>query len=153
MSIPISNLGTTPSLTIGGRVMTDLSSNLITLVGLTSSNGKCTLRKPGAASGYQVTAGKTLTIIALVAQSQGTSNAGTASVAYSDNDVGIDSSSSLTNPVYWSGSSQASFSFGGSAIGQQTTINPNFGVIAQKYFSINSNASVGITYIAYGYEA
>jgi hypothetical protein len=54
-----------PSLTVGGRVFTDLSSNLIVLWATITASAAVkhsSLRKIGTTAGYTVTSGKTLTV-------------------------------------------------------------------------------------------
>jgi hypothetical protein len=89
-----------PSLTIGGRTMSDLSSSLITLVGTFSNTaGYATLRQANASAGYQVPTGKTLHLIA----AQGASSvSGIFAVAfgYGTADAGLTSASA---PTGWTG--------------------------------------------------
>ena len=85
MATPIGTLGTIPTLTVGGRVFTDLE-NLIELSGAGSSTSiYSTLRLSGASSGYQVPVGKILQIRAV--QFTATTPAVLAA-GYSDTDVG-----------------------------------------------------------------
>lgn len=98
---PVGGSPAVPSLTVGGRVFTDLS-NLITLYGYLGSNGKTTFRKTGAVSGYQVTSGKTLTLAAIRCFNDTAYTAGAGfQLFYSDNDTGVASVTVPTNPVYY----------------------------------------------------
>lgn len=87
-----------PTLTIGGRVFTDLT-NLIELVGIAGNTNGTTLRKPNATSGYTVTAGKTLTIYAVRVVVSSASAGVEIGLGYADNDVGQNTATSFTNPV------------------------------------------------------
>ncbi len=100
MPTPIGTLGNVPSLTVGGRVFTDLT-NLIVLTAAHSAGNLSTLRLPGASSGYQVPAGKTLKIWA-IRQYTTSSYVAPTSLGYGDTDVGYNSGSTPTNPIYYS---------------------------------------------------
>ena len=95
----LGTLGNIDTLTIGGRVFTDLT-NLIILE-MTANTGSgvvySTFRLSNSSSGYQVTSGKTFTIYAI----QATSLTSTAriSLGYGNTDVGNDSSSAPTSFV------------------------------------------------------
>lgn len=94
-----------PSLTIGGRVFTDLK-NLIRLncFATGTSTVRSTARLDSASSGYAVPAGKSLRILAARFRNGGGTLAQVA-IGYADNDVGITASTALTNGVFASGSS------------------------------------------------
>ena len=69
MAKPIGTLGTIPTITVGGRVFTDLD-NLIVLTAYaqTGTAAGATFREPVASSGYQVPGGQTLRILAVTAR-------------------------------------------------------------------------------------
>lgn len=93
-----------PTLTIGGKVLTDLR-NVIRLNAFATgtSTVRSTARLDSASSGYQVPATKSLRIIAARFRNGGGTIAQVA-IGYSDNDVGITASTALTNGVFASGS-------------------------------------------------
>jgi hypothetical protein len=141
--------GNIVSLTVGGRVFTDLT-NLKILVGFVNSTNNTTPRAPSASAGYQVTAGKTLDILAA---SCNIFSAGTATfqMGYADNDVGIGTATAKTNGVYMTGDSTNGSFANNSVVGvQQSAI--KFSVPATKYPFIESNAAGGGICTLYGYE-
>ena len=97
MSQLIAN-NSTPSVTIGGRNITDLA-NLILLVGGVSGANYTSLRKPESSSGYQVPASKVFRILAMEVTVT-TAVAGGAHILYADNDIGLSQAGPPTNPVY-----------------------------------------------------
>ncbi len=106
MPSPIGTIGTIPTLTVGGRVFTDLTT-LIILKAHVSGNTRSTMRKSSGSTGYQVTAGKTYTVHALQAMAATTLSATGASVSFTlaqvDADIGLDVATAFTNPVYSAG--------------------------------------------------
>ena len=94
-----------PSFTAGNRILTNPGAGTgatpIVLRGVVSASGTSkytTLRKLGTSAGYQVTAGKTLTIWACLVQIQVASASSGVIIGYGDNDVGV-SGSAPTNPL------------------------------------------------------
>lgn len=143
---------TVPCLTVGGRVFTDLSNLIILTTYVTgTSTYISTLRRANGSAGYQITAGKTLTIYAaqmhiIVASSV---NIG---LGYGDNDVGQLTTTVPTNPVYVAGAAGVGI-FSLAAIGffEAST---NFQIPATKYGFVNAQATAGAgTIRLYGYEA
>ncbi len=153
MAKPIGTLGTIPTLTVGGRVFTDLDT-LITLVAKCSGN-QSTLRKSGAqaGAGYPVTALKTLNIYALRIIPTGATAGGF--IGQSDSDSGLSASSALTNPIYFGTESSVATSDILQASGANTITemagNPLGKVLAGKYLTIDAN-SAGLFVWAFGYE-
>lgn len=156
MATPIGTLGTIPTLTVGGRVFTDLTT-LIELTGFCgNTNTNASLRLYSGSSGYQVTVGKTLTLHAQ--QISWTTASGSAGFAlgYADNDVGMDSGTAFTNPVWRGGTSSnkgiyPTITTGSSGSIYQTAFKVN--CIAQKYVAFNGTSGVGGNYITtWGYE-
>lgn len=146
----VSNQGVIPSLTVGGRVFTDLS-NLIVLYGIAQSASHTTLRKPGGSAGYQVTSGKTLTIYAVECFTV-TAAAGAAfQLIYADNDVGVGSATAFTNPVYFAGDPNNAF-FYNSATGASLQRAIWYPVPATKYVGMASGSSNDQNCFFYGYE-
>lgn len=148
---PVPGQAIVPSLTVGGRVFTDLT-NLIVLnlrVGGVASH-VTTARKPGGAAGYQVTSGKTLTLYAMRCISQNTS-AAEGTLGYGDNDKGQDAGTTLpTNPVTWDGSSSnVSINTPGSSTLEVPLL---FAVPSQKYvFMQEQDTGVNLCTL-FGYE-
>lgn len=145
-----------PTLTVGGRVFTDLQ-NLIILSGHANNTRNGTLRKPNGSAGYQITAGKTYQIHAAKFWSSvlSTVNA-SVFLAQGDTDLGLDSASAITNPVYPFGQSTTT-------TGIFTTTNNTgivvseqdfrFNVAAGKYVNIaNSGGGQLMSLMTYGYE-
>lgn len=160
MATPIGTLGTIPSLQIGGRVYTDLTSLII--LGADATAGRWgTMRLCSGTAGYQVTTGKTLTISSVAANSPaggGSSVYGT--ILYGNTDVGFQSASAPTSPVYMFGSSTVfpilgAFAASGASVSnyKDTAININFAVPATKYPALENSGGAEIFMIAYGYEA
>lgn len=156
MAKPIGTLGTIETLTVGNRVFTDLT-NLITLGGKATGSNRTTLRKmgPNSGAGYAVTALKTLSIYALNVFATGAS-AVSAAIGQSDNDVGLDQATALTNPKYFMTGSSTLIDMvqGVAGAGVQSFIsgNPLGTAAASKFVSIDANG-VALFLIAHGYEA
>jgi hypothetical protein len=147
--------GLAPTLTIGGRVFTDLE-NLIILRGGCSpagANTRTTMRTPNGTSGYVVPTGKVLRLLAVRVKMSGTFNAGAGQmdVGYADNDVGVNSATVFTNSVTMSVFNrvgcQVSADQGGYA---EEAL--NFTIPAGKYPNTeNANATVATSGQFYGY--
>jgi len=94
--------GAKESITVGGRVFTDLP-NLILLQGFANTAGNITTpRAGGATAGYVVPSAKTLKIQAVRLVSS-TNTISRAYLLYGDTDVGMDSGSLPTTPIYLAG--------------------------------------------------
>lgn len=150
-----------PSLQIGGRVFTDLA-NLIILQGWTATaNHYASLVQINAATtkntGYQVTAGKTLSICAeqVVAASSSAATCqmqilfGTAAV------IGSDASSAPTGASFPLGiSAGGGFSFIATATSTTPVPYSNvFPVPATDFPAIQTLSTTGCVMLVYGYEA
>lgn len=113
-----------PTLTIGGRVFTDLD-NLVHLGGVTGADTNATFSKfdTFATAGYSPPANENFVILAVrVINLAGTNIS--ISLGYADNDVGHDSGSAFTNAVFTlSGDTTArsTFAIDGVATEQQIT--------------------------------
>lgn len=155
MAKPIGTLGTIPTLEIGGRVFTDLTT-LIRLSGFTNTNDNCTLRKSNGSAGYQVTGGTTLTIKA-VKQTTRSALAGarlSILLAQSDNDAGVDSATALTNPVYEIGSGTYFPYVASDTLSPYWECDSDFSIAATKYVSAVRQAAGAVNiFTVYGYEA
>lgn len=144
--------GIIPSLTVGGRVMTDLH-RLIVLNGYSynASANYVSLRLPNGTAGYAVTTGKTLRIVAASGHSNAASTLG--SVCYGDNDVGGSGTSAPTNVVYMSGSDLFGQIFNlPSTSDLDKSWSLNFTVPATKIPCIKFPAGTGAYVSLYGYE-
>lgn len=150
MAKPIGTLGTVETLQIGGRVFTDLT-NLIKIGGYVSSTTKTTLRKSGSSSGYQVTALKTLTLAAITMTLTGAAGSSpSGQIGYADNDVGLNQSTSLTNPNYIFADSVANW-VSNEQNTQPQVLHIDFPVPASKYVFVLGNGTT-LLYFAFGYE-
>lgn len=159
MSKIIGTMGTVDSLTIGGRVFTDLT-NLITLTCNTNAASvRSTFRKCGShvGAGYQVTAGKTLYIYALSLIPFGAGGS-EAQLAQTDNDVGLQSNTAFGNPIYF-GTESSTIGATGTVISRdgiglivEIAGAPLGAVAATKYVSADSLTTTGGAITIYGYE-
>lgn len=108
MARQIGTLGTIDTITVGGRVFTDLTT-LIYLEAYTATTARyTTYRKNNTSAGYQVTTGKTLSIYAIRVMTDSAAGSSAGSVlSYGDTDVGLNSAAAPTNVVYQFGDSTA----------------------------------------------
>lgn len=149
---------TIPTLMVGGRVFTDLA-NLIILYGYVSgaTTTNCSLRKQGGSAGYTVTAGKTYTILAVRAYGSYTATvAGSFGyLGYSDNDVGVNSSTAYTNAKN-PGNNGLLGQVGNAALGSNGLWEwlCDFQVPATKIpsFTGNGGAAINTNVVVFGYE-
>lgn len=158
MATPIGTIGNIPTFTVAGRLFTDLTT-LINLATHVSSGGNRngTFRKMGSgtSSGYQVTAGKTLIVAAAFFVINQTAASETPAVAQSDNDVGFDSASALTNAVYFGSESTSRFVLcvtPAAAVGSGVSVQLNGKVAAAKYCTVNGGNAADLVIQAWGYE-
>lgn len=154
----IGTLGTIDTLTIGGRVFTDLT-NLITLYAATNAVSTfATFRKNGSqvAAGYQVTSGKTLFIYAIQIQAEGAGGSEVA-IAQTDTDVNLQSAGPLVSPIYFGTESTIATPIivgeSGTGVVGITAGNPLGIATSGKYLSTDSLGTTGCIVLAYGYEA
>lgn len=158
MATQIGTLGTIPTITVGGRLFTDISNLIILTERVLTAARFSTLRKPNSSAGYQVTAGKTLTIEA----QQSISSASSASqyeyfLLYGDTDVGQDSAAAPTTPIYVAGEATNTITAGHyEQAASETYVMPvnlitRFQVPAAKYAAFKAT-SAGTVLWAYGYE-
>ncbi len=147
--------GVIPSITVGGRVFTDLLNLKILACNATGATTvRCTLAiSTTPAAGYAVTAAKTLRIRAIKLRDDTPGSPSTVTFYQSDNDVGqTGASTALTNGV------QKSFAFPlldltaqGIDTGQEWPT--NFTVAAAKYLTAQLSGVVKTAYfMAFGYE-
>lgn len=154
MARPIGTLGVIDTITIGGRLFTDITT-LITLTG-SGTTGYTTLRLPSGTAGYPVTAAKTFKVHAT--RCYGESAVGSASnisLGYGDNDVGY-VGAAPTTPIYLGGGTVGQFSIIFSAVSatqgalELAFTNP-FAAPAAKYLFVNISGNQGNAMI-FGYE-
>lgn len=129
-----------PSLTVGGRVFTDLDNLIILSGGKLLTNTRWTYRKAGESTGFQVPAGKIFRIMAVNATGS-TSGLGMA-IAQSDNDAGMNTTTALTNPIYEDSIGGITIE-SGNARGDIREISLNFPILAEKFISASSYATSG----------
>lgn len=96
------------SLIVGGRVFTEVDQ-LINLVGYQSgaTNIRATFRKTNGSAGYEVPVGKSFRVMAWEYNNQDQNVADGLALCYTDNDVGINTSTAFTNPVWLGGDASA----------------------------------------------
>lgn len=148
----MSFIPTQSTLTVGGRVFTDLT-NLITLLGYVGTNQYTTFRQVNSSSGYQVPGGKSFRCAAIRA------NVFAAAAAtyvygpgYGDNDVGLASVAAPTGIVVpGGGSPQTDRLFDCSQLGIQES-SVDFLIPTTKYPFAVSNGVVIVTFTLFGYE-
>lgn len=137
-----------PSLTVGGRVFTDLN-NLITLSARVTGATYSTLRKPNGTSGYQVTAGKTLTIYAMKCVGISTTNA--FKPGYGTTDAG-QNGAAPSGSVVFAGDIGTNTGFVISGAGSVLELAVNMTVPANDFPYIVSGSASDCYCLAYGYE-
>lgn len=144
--------GVRPTLEVAGRTFTDLLNLIILKYYVTTSGSRSTGRKPSSTTGYQVTSGKTLKQYAW-ALAQNNTGSNSLMIAYNDADIGFATSTAFTNPVYESGDINAVWNV---AASQFTFVSfpTDFGVVAQKYSSVQGSggANAGSIIYSYGHE-
>ena len=142
-----------PSLTIGGLVLTDLE-NLITLVGATAAAGANTVlsfRLPNGTAGYTVPANKKFVAKAVKIWTRD-ATVMFPILFYCDNDLGMGSTTAPTNPVYMGGSSNATFTTVLTVGGNIELSQLNFEIPVGKYISLSDGAAgAGLSCLLYGY--
>lgn len=143
-----------PSLTIAGRVFTDLKNLKVLIGGMNGAvNGVSTFRTM-AGTPYVVPAAKSFRIVAAEAILCVAGAAGTSlSIGYADNDCGVQTNTARTNAVLPGNYAFSQGEFNTGATNNGTSKNMNFLVPTGKYPYVNNGgtAAVGIVYI-YGYE-
>lgn len=160
MAKPIGTLGVIDTLTVGGRVFTDLA-NLKTLVaqeGASATTVNCTFREVGTNTGYVVPGGKTFKLfaISIINVTANLSDSASAfDLIYADNDVGFGTNTAFTNRVYMGGASGLVRFASRGLLGTSLEVSVNFNIPAGKYPAIESifqATGQEKMVIAYGYE-
>lgn len=141
-----------PSLTVGGRVFTDLDNLKILSCYGSGASPKSSARLPGQSSGYQVPVGKKFKIQAILISNMGASVANPL-VYYQDNDSGWATATAPVNPVYMTSGNNVNAYIAGTNVVSGTTnsiaIPANFEIPAGKYIGCSTDGP--IVYF-YGYE-
>lgn len=142
-----------PTITVGGRVFTD-TKNLIILYGLSNgTNGNSTLRRANATSGYTPTGGKVFKAYAIKIYNLSSSASYGVSLSQSDNDLGIQSPSAMTNPVTMAGSTSMQPVTTATGLGQTAEGSLDFQIATGKFLTVTSSSSTNSgNIIVYGYE-
>lgn len=137
------------SLIIGGRTFTDLD-NLIILAGYVVGGNYTTVRELNATAGYEVTAGKTLKILAI--ENTPVDAGSSVDIGYGDDDKGVNAvSSPPTNAVPVCGAiANMDFGASGAYIQRQQAI--NFEVPEGKFPYIHIAAAKTSSVMLYCYE-
>lgn len=147
----MSFIPTQSTLSIGGRVFTDLA-NLIYLYASAEANQYGTMRTQAGPAGYAVTSGKTLIIYAVRINILIADPASKIYIGYGDDDVGLSTPTAPTTPKFLANvGQQASVILTTPAVGLTETV-LNFNVPATKYPFIVTAGSVSIQTLALGYE-
>lgn len=155
MATPIGTLGTIPTLTVGGRVFTDLTTLIILGGYALSNNSFASLRKPNGSAAYSITTAKTYTIYAAKLIGYTLGGTGYINVLYGDTDAGMDAASAPTNAVYCNGDAATRYAgVGASSTGTGYFLDGShtpFAVPAGKYVA-SKFLNGGGTAFVYGYE-
>lgn len=158
---PIGTLGAVDTLTIAGRVFTDLT-NLIELFGTTTASKYSGLSKTGSqtASAYQITTGKTYKCGAILGECSSTN--GNILAGQCDNALAYTTATTPVNPIYFltedTGSAGVVFSAVSSLSGNSDLLIQkalNFGKIASQKFGVIAADATVATWRAslFGYES
>lgn len=154
MARQIGTLGTIETVTVGGRVFTDMQNLIILTTGTIGGALNGTLRQIGSQSGAGYTPSGANNFRALAVRAVGYTAGTGIELAQSDNDVGIQAATALTNPVY--------FGTEDSGGGVPMLFTPNVsngqderaisGLILNGKFCSAVTTSTGALVIVYGYE-
>jgi hypothetical protein len=145
-------IGNAPSLTVGGRVFTDLQNLIIIRSHTAIAANYATPRRSGASAGYTPSGANKFRIVAVrLILNNSTSDT---YLSYADNDSGVNTATTPTNEVFWGGNQQLaplSSSFGVTAEPKfEYEIAHNLLIPNGKY--IQTFASCDATFEIYGYE-
>lgn len=148
-----------PSLTVAGRVFTDLT-NLIILycqAGISATTTNCTFRKSGGSAGYTPSGSKAFKAYALTIENynSSTSVGAAAQLLTTTADAGFDTATAFTGPVYLAANGGATF-FGSNSVatGVPFQYAIDFVVANTLYLSytVPGSTSLGSHALVYGYE-
>jgi hypothetical protein len=147
-----------PTLTVGGQVFTDLN-NLIMLSAYVSgtTNTNSSFRKSGASAGYQVPAGKTFKVRAILVELIYSATAANYSIAFltATADVGFNTSSSFAGGTFFTNTALgAGFAPIGNVNGYRQEYAVDYSVAQNLYFAAQAQTSAITAALikAYGYE-
>ena len=140
---------TQETMTVGGAVFTDLDNLKVLYMHINGSGaGKTGARLTTASAGYQVPTGQKLVLRALSAQCN---VAGVFSLGYCDNDLGLASNTSPTNPFYIANNDYSLQMFV-AATGTYTKTEFYMEIPASKYvFAFNNAGALVAGIFLYGY--
>lgn len=140
------------TLQIAGRNFVDLDNLIVLSVYCSNAaNAYSTFRKGVTAAGYQVTAGKTLTLWAAKIVNSIVVAGQTISLGYADTDAGLSNTVSPTNPI-WSGSTPSTSAIYVTAVVEVKEVDFNFQIPATKYPVIFAPAGTAVQMQVFGYE-
>lgn len=150
MAKPIGTLGTVTTITVGGKVFTDLTNLKILHCFTSSTGGNGTFRLNGTSVGYQAGAnGFQIQAVRAFTATSGIDSSG--QLLYSDNDVGFNSTTAFTNPVYSYGVAGAADLLFKTGTIFETAV--NFTIPNTKYVSFAAPTATSIySIVVYGYE-
>ncbi len=143
---------TAPTLTIGGRVFTDLTNLKILYCAGATGTPRSACREANGTAGYLPSGSNKFRILAMVI-SGGTAGVSNTTVSYGDNDVGFLSNTAVTNQVFLAGTSNSYMVMG--QLGGRYGFNEiaiNFLVLNGKYTIIETGVAGDIRFTVYGYE-
>lgn len=150
----IGTLGTIPSLTIGGRVFTDLT-NLIQLIGYCDTTGSgninSDLRRISTGASY-APSGTTFSVKAVKLMS-GDASGCVGRLLYSDASVGIGVATAFTTPIYEGNSSSITGYVSGASLGSSYEAPSDFTIASGKYGGWANNGAGKAVPRVFGYEA
>ena len=151
MGRSIGTIGNINTLTLGGVLLTDLSTLLIRLISYADGGSRSTLRRHTGSSGYTPSGALKLRMHAVRVVGKNTAaQSGTGLISYGDTDLGMNVGTAITNPVYIGGSS--TIMLGSAGVGVDISISTDFLVPNGKYINCGSEASTNTTCHVYGYE-
>lgn len=159
MAQPIGTLGVIPTLTIGNRVLTDLTTLIVLHAGLNEGGGAAiwsTFRKDFATAGYPVTALMTLNIAAAMVLVRVSEATVLAQFGYGDTDVGLASAAAPTTPKYTGGAVNEHSFAPLTALGVTYYGFPNVPIPAGKYPFVTSSSAATVIkahFSVFGYES
>lgn len=102
MAKAIGTLGTVDTITVGGRVFTDLTNLIIIMTSITTASRYGTFRKASASAGYTPSGGLTFKFgaIRMIPAGYAAGDSDSCQLLYGDNDVGVNSAAAPTTPVF-----------------------------------------------------
>jgi len=147
----LSLVGVSPSLLVGGELFTDLVNLKKLVAGTGAADTNSTFRENNGTSGFVVPANFKLVVKAIRCQAK-LAAVSTNVLCYSDNDVGMGTTTAFTNQVTCGGDADCAFKLP-ATIGQVIEFGGlNFEVPAGKYLGFSDSDASGAALIqAFGY--